>query len=130
MSPKFGGDFMLNAQGDQQLVFYPPTGVLAGLKVLALPTSVDDSAWATVRLGALFATDSSANTVDIVFGVFRPGTAYTSVTPCNANSAPPTCPAPGFPANYLGTVNLKTGALTKVSLSGAALQPKGLIFVP
>ena len=27
------------------------------------------------------------------------------------------------------TVNLTTGALTKVALSGAALQPKGQIFV-
>ena len=36
---------------------------------------------------------------------------------------------PGYPANYLATVNLTTGALTKVALSGAALQPKGQIFV-
>ena len=35
-----------------------------------------------------------------------------------------------FPANYLGTINLKTGALTKVPLTGAKLTPKGLIFVP
>ncbi len=53
----------------------------------------------------------------------------TAVTPCNANSAPATCPAPGFPANYLGTVSLPTGALSKVRLTGAPLQPKGLIFV-
>ncbi len=55
---------------------------------------------------------------------------YTSVAPCNANSAPATCPAPGFPANYLGTVNLKTGAISPVTTMGAKLSPKGLIFVP
>ncbi len=75
-------------------------------------------------------TDSTADTLDIVYGDLSAGTAYTAVTPCNANSAPPTCPAPGFPANYLGTVNLRTGALTAVPTTGAAVQPKGLIFVP
>ena len=44
-------------------------------------------------------------------------------------SAPATCPGPGYPANYLATVNLTTGALSKVALSGAAVQPKGQIFV-
>jgi hypothetical protein len=58
-----------------------------------------------------------------------PGTAYTSVTPCNANSAPTVCPASGYPGNSLGTINLKTGAIGKVSVIGP-LAPKGLIFVP
>ena len=65
----------------------------------------------------------------MVFGASSVGTAYTAVTPCNANSAPATCPAPGFPANYLGTVNLTTGALAKVPRGRRALQPKGMIFV-
>ena len=90
---------------------------------------MDDTAWATSANGALYTTDSTANTVDVVFGVMSVGTAYTAVTPCNANSAPATCPAPGFPANYLGTVNLSTGALPKVPVAGAPLQPKGMIFV-
>jgi hypothetical protein len=55
---------------------------------------------------------------------------FTAVAPCNANSAPATCPAHGFPANYLGTVNLRTGAITAVITKGAKLNPKGLIFVP
>ena len=57
-----------------------------------------------------------------------PGTVYTAVTPCNANSAPSTCPAPGYPANSLGTINLKTGAIANISVGG--VTPKGLIFVP
>jgi hypothetical protein len=125
-SPRFGGDFMLDSQGDLELIFFN----LAGLRVLALPASVDDTAWAMSRHGALFTTDSHANTVDIITGGFRPGTVYTAVTPCNANSAPATCPGPGFPPNFLGTLNLGTGALTKVALGGAPVQPKGLIFVP
>jgi hypothetical protein len=128
-SPRFGGDFMLDAQGDQELIFDHQTGSRQGLKVLVLPTSIDDSAWATSQNGALYTTDSTADTLDMVSGALTVGTAYTAVTPCNANSAPATCPAPGFPANYLGTINLKTGALPKVTTTGAKLNPKGMIFV-
>jgi hypothetical protein len=129
-SPAFGGDFVLNSQGDQQLIFDHVTGSTQSLSVLSLPASVDDSTWATRPFGVLYATDSSADTLDIVYGNLGAGTVYTAVTPCNANSAPATCPAPGFPANYLGTVDLTTGALTTVPLTGPTLQPKGLIFVP
>jgi len=53
----------------------------------------------------------------------------TAVTPCDAASAPSTCPAPGFPPNYLGTINPFTGHVTKAALTGPNLQPKGLLFV-
>ena len=127
VSPRFGGDFMLDSQGDLELIFYGPLG---SLKVLTLPASIDDSAWATKHVGDLFTTDASADTLDVVLGVYKTGTMYAAVTPCNANSAPATCPAPGFPANFLGTVNLKTGAISPVKTAGAKVQPKGLIFVP
>ena len=55
---------------------------------------------------------------------------YSSVTPCDAGDAPATCPGPGFPDNYLATANISTGVLTPVKLSGPALHPKGMIFVP
>jgi hypothetical protein len=51
------------------------------------------------------------------------------VTPCGSNSAPATCPGPGFPANYLAQVNMATGALTPVPLSGPALRTQSMIFV-
>jgi len=51
------------------------------------------------------------------------------VTPCNANSAPTVCPATGFPANSLGSIDLKTGAIAAVTVIGP-VAPKGLIFVP
>jgi hypothetical protein len=90
------------------------------LQVLHLPRSVDDSAWAITPFGALFATDATADTVDMISGGFPAGAMYSAVTPCDENTAPSTCPGPGFPPNYLATDNLTTGALTKVPLAGAA----------
>ncbi len=126
-SPQFAGDFMLNSQGDQELIFSGPSG--QNLQVLKIPTPVDDSAWATSATGTLYTTDSSANAVDAITGKFTAGTAYTAVTPCNANNAPTICPVTGFPANSLGTINLKTGALSKAAVNGA-VTPKGMVFVP
>jgi hypothetical protein len=126
-SSAFAGDFVLNSQGDQELIFSGASG--QNLQVLKIPTPVDDIAWATSATGTLYTTDSGSNTVDAVTGPFAPGTLYTAVTPCNANNAPNSCPGPGFPANSLGTINLKTGAISEVPVSGV-FAPKGLIFVP
>jgi hypothetical protein len=126
-SPEFAGDFMLNSQGDQQLIFSGAGG--QNLHVLKISKPVDDTAWATSASGSLYTTDSGADTVDAITGSFTPGTAYTAVAPCNASSAPSTCPAPGYPANSLGTINLKTGAVGKVTVDGP-VAPKGLIFIP
>ena len=126
-SPGFAGDFMLNSQGDEELIFSGAGG--QNLKVLKISNSVDDIAWATSASGTLYATDSGADTVDALTGTFAPGTVYTAVTPCNANSAPSTCPAPGFAANSLGTINLNTGVVGKATVIGP-VTPKGLIFVP
>jgi hypothetical protein len=126
-SSGFAGDFMLNSQGDLQLIFSGPTG--QNLQVLKLSQAVDDSAVATSASGTLFATDSSADTIDAVTGPFKPGVAYTAVAPCNANNAPTTCPAPPtWPVNSLGTIDLKTGAVTTVY--HGPMTPKGLVFVP
>jgi len=126
-SPSFAGDFMLNSQGDLELIFSDSTSQT--LKVLKISQSVDDVAWATSATGTLYATDSSADTVDAITGPLKPGTAYTAVTPCNANSAPTTCPAPpAWPVNSLGTINLTTGAVTTVY--HGPMTPKGLVFVP
>src|SRR5580704_16850236 len=126
-SPDFAGDFVLNSQGDQELIFADASG--QNLQVLKISQPVDDTAWATSATGTLYTTDSTANTVDAITGPFTPGTAYTAVTPCNANNAPSTCPGPGFAANSLGTINLKTGAVGNVVVVGP-VAPKGMIFVP
>jgi hypothetical protein len=129
-SPKLAGDFMLNSQGDLELIFSGASG--QNLQVLKISSPVDDSAWATSAKGSLYTTDSSADSVDVITGSFKPGTAYTSVTPCNANSAPAVCPVPSstkYGPNYLGTINLTTGAVAKVTEIGP-LIPKGMVFVP
>jgi hypothetical protein len=129
-SPKFAGDFVLNSQGDQELIFAGAGG--QNLQVLKISKPVDDIAWATSATGTLYTTDSSADTVDAITGPFKPGTLYTSVTPCNANSAPAVCPAssaPQYAPNSLGAINLETGAVSNVTISGA-ITPKGMIFVP
>jgi hypothetical protein len=126
-SPKFGGDFVLNSQGDEELIFSGASG--NSLQVLKLSNSVDDIAWATSATGTLYTTDATSNTVDTITGTFTPGTLYTAVTPCNLNSAPSTCPAPGYPANSLGTIDLTTGKIGAVTTVGGVM-PKGMIFVP
>ena len=129
VSPEFKGDFLLTSQGDEEQVYDHVTRHGQSLSVLSLTASVDDTSWATAPHGAIYATDNNGDTVDAVTGTFKAGAAYTSVTPCDENSAPAACPAPGYPANYLGTINLKTGVITPVTLNGPGLQPQGEIFV-
>jgi hypothetical protein len=129
VAPRFAGDFMLTSQGDLEQIYVHRAGTKAQhLSVLTLSRSVDDTAWATAWHGAFYATDHDADTVDVVAGPFRPGVALVAVTPCGANNAPATCPGPGFPANYLGQLNMHTGQITRVKLRGASLEPQGLIF--
>ena len=128
---RFGGAFMLTSQADQEQIFLRSLRHRrAGLTVLRLSQAVDDTAWAARRSGLLYATDATADTVDVVAGRFRVGSVFVAVTPCDAGNAPSACPAPpAFPANYLGSLDPWTGHITRVALRGPALEPKGLIFV-
>jgi hypothetical protein len=131
-APRFGGEFMLDSQGDQQQIFVPEHwGSAPTLSVLNLSQSVDDTAWPDED-GTLFATDSTNNTVDAVTGGFPEDRPVVAVTPCGSNSAPSTCPAPPtFPADYLGTVNPWTGEVDPLPTTGVAIVPQGgLVFVP
>ena len=132
--PRFAGDFMLTSQGDKEQIFLQPSpsgGLRAGhrLQVLQLSQSVDDTAWARSWSGRIFGADTSGDTIDVVTGPFRPGSVFVAVTPCDADNAPATCPAAGFPANYLGLLDPWTGHISRVSLSGAAFEPQGMVFV-
>jgi hypothetical protein len=128
--PRFAGDFMLTSQGDKEQIFVNAPGSRhQHLWVLALSQSVDDTAWSTSWHGAFFATDHDADNVDVINGSFWPGTAFVAVTPCDAGNAPATCPGPGFPANYVGHLNMYNGQISRVSLRGATLHPQGMIFV-
>ena len=128
---RFAGDFMLTSQGDKEQIFVQHGGEPGqSLSVLKLSASVDDTAWASVATGAIYATDNSANTIYEVTGPFRRGQVFVAVTPCDADNAPATCPAPGFPDNYLGELDPATGSVTVVPISGAALAPQGMLFRP
>jgi hypothetical protein len=128
--PRFAGDFMVTSQGDKEQIYvHAPGAKNQSLWVLRLSNSVDDTAWSTSWKGAFFATDHDGDTVDVINGSFWPGTAFVAVTPCDANNAPATCPGRGFPANYVGHLNLFNGQITRVSLRGAPLHPQGMIFV-
>jgi hypothetical protein len=123
----FGGDFVLNSQGDQQLIFVShPGSKKQSLTVLNLSQSVDDLVWPTSAKGTILTTDSSADAIVAITGRFSPGTAYAAATPCNANSAPATCTA----ANYFGTINPKSGAVTAKAVGGVTFQPKGMVYLP
>jgi hypothetical protein len=129
-SPRFAGEFVLDSQGDQEQIYVHDSGhVGQSLSVLSLSQSIDDTAW-PVAGGRLFTTDSTYDAVDVVTGHFG-SEPLVVATPCGANSAPPTCPAPGYPANYLASLNLWTGVVSPVSVAGAAYIPQGgLAFVP
>jgi hypothetical protein len=127
---RFAGDFMLTSQGDLEQIFVSGAGPRhQSLSVLKLSRSVDDTAWATGATGALYATDGGG-TINKVTGPFRRGEVLVATTPCGQNNAPSTCPAPGFPANYLGELNPRTGAITKIAVSGPAFAPSGMLFGP
>jgi hypothetical protein len=120
-SPRFGGDFVLDSQGDQELIFDHPNGAHQELSVLYLSQSIDDSGYVGNAGGALYLTDAAANDVVRLRGDLQPGQVFVVATPSGANNA---VNAP----DYLATLNLWTGTVTSIpALSG--LQPKGLIFV-
>jgi hypothetical protein len=129
--PRFAGDFMLTSQGDEEQIYVSHAGTAKQeLSVLSLTQSVDDTAWPSDASGSLYTTDSTNDAVDVVTGPFVRNEPIVVATPCGANGSPATCPAPKFPANYLATLNPNTGAVTRVSITGANYVPQGgLAFV-
>jgi hypothetical protein len=130
-APRFAGDFMLTSQGDEEQIFVSRAGARhQSLSVLRLTASVDDSAWPSATGGALFTTDNSDNNVYKVTGPFRRGSVLVATTPCDENSAPSTCPGPGFPPNYLGSLNPNTGQISSIHYKGPTFEPQGVLFLP
>lgn len=128
---RFAGDFMLTSQGDEEQIFVRDAGTpWQHLSVLSLTASVDDTAWPSDSRGTLYTTDNDANTIYAVNGPFRRGEVFVATTPCDENSAPATCPGPGYPPNYLGELNPWTGVITPVTLSGPAPVTQGMLFLP
>jgi hypothetical protein len=128
--PRFAGEFMVTSQGDKEQIFTGGGGRLGQrLSVLRLSQSVDDTAWVRSPLGRLYGADTSGDTIDVVTGRFAARSVLVAVTPCDADSAPATCPAPGFPPNYLGSLNPWTGHISRVPLHGPAFEPQGMVFI-
>ena len=117
VAPRFRGAFELTSQAEQQQIYVQHADTKhPTLSVLNLSQTIDDTAWATSSHGRLFVTDNSGDTVNMVTGPFRPGTAFVAVTPTGK-------------AAYLGTLNMSTGQVSPVTLHGPAVQAKGLQFV-
>ena len=129
-APRFAGDFELTSQGDKEQIFVANPGSSSqSLSVLKLSQSIDDTAWPSSSGGMLLASNSGADTINKITGPFSTGQVLVAVTPCDANGAPSTCPGPGFPANYLGSLNPHTGTITKVTVTGTTIAPGGMLFV-
>jgi len=117
-SPRFGGDFMLDAQGDRQQVYVSGLGTRRQhLWVLRVTQPVDDTAWATTAHGTLLEANTATGTVDALSGPFTPGIAYVSITP-------------EVGAHRLGTLDLRTGAVHPVRTGGSPTAPSGLLYLP
>lgn len=118
VSPRFAGNFMLDAQGDKQLIF---TGTAAtshpALSVLHTTTEVNDTAFATTRQGTLYVTDNANNSLIAIRGSFPVGTAYSAV-PKDSSVHPGT----------VGTLNLSTGTVSPFATGLGS--PAGMVFVP
>ena len=126
---RFAGDFMLTSQGDKEQIFVHNAGrTHQTLSVLKLSDSVDDTAWASDSSGAIYTTDNSDDTIYEITGPFSRGEVFVADTPCDANGAPSTCPGPGFPANFLGRLNPRTGTISRVHLIGPAVVAQGIYF--
>ena len=128
---RFAGDYVLDSQGDDEQIFATNPGTpKQSLSVLKLSASVDDAAWVADPSGAIYTTDNVGDAINKITGPFVKGSEIVAVTPCNDNNAPSTCPGPGYPQNYLGQVNPRTGTITRIAVTGQATAPKGMLFLP
>ncbi|MGD3112170.1 hypothetical protein [Streptomyces sp. YGL11-2] len=117
-APRFGGDLMLDSQGDSEQIYLANAGTSRqSAQVLKLNTQVDDTAIATSTSGTLYVTDPGTNQVVAVRGSFTPGQTFAAV-PDDSKVL----------AGALGSLNLRTGS---VSPFGKGFKsPHGLLFVP
>lgn len=121
----YAGQFMLDSQGDSELIFaadrgaMTPTLTMLGLTAgsgMANP-QVDDVRWTTSPYGTLYAVDGKAGKVYAITGHFGKGTALTAI-PSDSPSL----------ADDIGVIDLATGKVTPI-VTGLS-SPKGLLYLP
>ncbi|GAA4141951.1 hypothetical protein [Leifsonia shinshuensis] len=117
-SSRFAGSFLLDSQGDQQLLFLTPgdrdDAAGHGIQVLSVAQPLDDTAFATAAHRTLWATDPAHDAVLEITGPFQPGEAVSTITP---DSGP----------TSLARLNLKDGTLAPIP-GLTSVTPKGLLF--
>jgi hypothetical protein len=118
-SPRFGGDYAIDSQGDQQLVF----AGRSGLERLSLThggtaAGVDDIRWADHARGTLYVVDNGTNTVYTLTGPFTAGEAFAALDTVGSASQ----------TTELDTLNLSTGALSPLVTGFTAI--KGIAWAP
>jgi hypothetical protein len=121
-SPLYGGQYMLNSQADQQLVFARTQDGRIALTELPLssegsPAGVDDVAWTGGR-GTLYVVDHSANVIYALTGQFPAGQAYAGLDTLGTAAD----------TTRLDRLDLATGALTAFASGFGTV--KGLLFAP
>lgn len=115
--PRFGGDFVLDSQGDGELVFVAhPGGPDQHNTVLTRNAQVDDTAFVTDPHGMLFVVDNANNDIVAIRGSFRRGEAFSAV--------PSGSPTPAA----LDELNLGNGDETPFAIGIGS--PHGVLFVP
>jgi hypothetical protein len=123
-SPRFGGDFVLAAQADQQLVFAAGLGGnRVSLQRLSLThggqsAGVDDVRWAARGRGTLYIVDNGTNTVYAVKGPFTAGQAFGSLDTVGTAAT----------TTEVDTIDLATGVLSPF-VTGLS-KAKGLVWAP
>jgi hypothetical protein len=123
-SPRFGGDFALVGQADQQLIFEGSRGRHGNQLERLLLThggtaaGIDDVRWAARSGGTLYLVDSGTNTVYTLAGPFQAGQAFAALDTVGTASQ----------TTELDTVDLSTGALSPFVTGFTGI--KGVIWTP
>lgn len=121
-SPRFGGDFALVSQADQELVFAAglqtsrPSLTRLSLTRKRSGAGVDDVRWAARRGGTLYVIDSGAGVVYRLRGPFKAGEAFASLDTVGQSAD----------NTEVDTLNLATGALSPL-VTGLS-KAKGLVW--
>ena len=122
-SPLYAGQFMLDSQADQQLVFADNITGSPSLTQLPLnqggtPAGVDDVQWSDGDGGTLYVVDSGTGSIWAVTGPFVPGQSFASLDTVGAAAH----------TTEVDRLNLSTGTLT--SFITGLTTSKGLLWVP